>query len=352
MSVGVAIIGSGVFVREKHLPAVQEAPSLSLKALYSRSLKTAQDLGSDLSGVDLYSEDAGDGKTYSDLLARSDIQGVIIALPITAQPTYIKAALSAGKHVLSEKPIAKDVASARELLAWYEQNIDKSKATWGVAENFRFFESYQWGAAKVAELGKVVSFSSKVHAYIKEDNKYYATSWRKQPTHQGGFLLDGGVHFVAATRLLLGADVKPTSVSAHTVQHLPYLPPVDSVEAVWKLSNGASGTFSNTFAAPVGITEYRVVCERGTVTTGFGSVPMSPAYVSVKRADSDEEERKEFPEAGFGVHLEVAAWGEKLEKGGFDERQAPKEALKDLEILEAMLKSGEQGGVPVSIHSS
>ncbi|EKG16499.1 Oxidoreductase [Macrophomina phaseolina MS6] len=199
------------------------------------------------------------------------------SLPITAQPTYIKAALSAGKHVLSEKPIAKDVASARELLAWYEQNIDKSKATWGVAENFRFFESYQWGAAKVAELGKVVSFSSKVHAYIKEDNKYYA---------------------------------------------------------------------------PVGITEYRVVCERGTVTTGFGSVPMSPAYVSVKRADSDEEERKEFPEAGFGVHLEVAAWGEKLEKGGFDERQAPKEALKDLEILEAMLKSGEQGGVPVSIHSS
>lgn len=141
------------------------------------------------------------------------------------------------------------------------------------------------------------------------------------------------MHFIAATRLLLGPSVHATSVSAFTAQHLPYLPPVDTVDAVWKLSNGASGTFSNTFASPVGTSEYRVVCERGTVTTGFGSGPMSPAYVSVKRAGVDDEERKDFPEAGFGVKPEVTAWGEKLEKGGFDERQAPEQALKDLEIV-------------------
>lgn len=81
--------------------------------------------------------------------------------------------MSAGKHVLSEKPIAKDVAEARELLSWYNQNVDKSKVTWGVAENFRFFESYQWGGAKVQELGKVLSFSTRMHTLVKEDNKYY-----------------------------------------------------------------------------------------------------------------------------------------------------------------------------------
>ncbi|EOD44322.1 putative oxidoreductase nad-binding rossmann fold protein [Neofusicoccum parvum UCRNP2] len=328
MSVGVAIIGSGVFVREKHLPAVQEAPSLTLKALFSRSLKSAQALGSDLSGVDLYSEDAGEGKAFSDLLARSDIKGVIMALPIPAQPEYIKAALSAGKHVLSEKPIAKDVATARELLDWYNKNIDKSKVTWGVAENFRFFESYRYGAEKVKEL---------------------ATSWRTKPSYQGGFLLDGGVHFIAATRVLLSDSAHATSVSAFTALHQEHLPPVDTVDAIWKLSNGSSGTFSNSFAAPVPVTEYRVVCERGTVTTGFGTVPFAPAYVAVKRADADDEEKKEFPEVGFGVNPEVAAWGQKLEKGGFDERQLPEEALKDLEILEAMLKSGEQGGAPVTL---
>ncbi|KAK0664408.1 Uncharacterized protein DIS24_g819 [Lasiodiplodia hormozganensis] len=351
MSVGVAIIGSGIFVREKHMPAVQAAPSLTLKALFSRSLKSAEALASEAPNVDLYSEDAGEGKGYSDLLARPDIKGVIIALPIPAQPAYIKAALSAGKHVLSEKPIAKDVAEARELLEWYNKNIDKSKVTWGVAENFRFFESYQYGAEKVKELGKVVSFSQRMHILVKEGSKYHATSWRKNPTHQGGFLLDGGVHFIAAVRMLVSSAGDATSVSALTAQHIPYLPPVDTVDAVWRLSNGASGTFSTSFAAPVGGHEYRVVCEGGTVTTGFGSAPMSPAFVTVQRAGVDGEERKEFPESSFGVGPEVEAWGEKLEKGGFDERQAPEQALKDLEILEAMLRSGEQGGVPVTLQS-
>ena len=40
-------------------------------------------------------------------------------LPILVQPDFIKKALSAGKHVLAEKPIAKDVATATELLDWY-----------------------------------------------------------------------------------------------------------------------------------------------------------------------------------------------------------------------------------------
>lgn len=51
----------------------------------------------------LYSEDSEEGKSLDDLLARSDIKAVTIALPIKNQPEYIKKALLAGKHVLSEK---------------------------------------------------------------------------------------------------------------------------------------------------------------------------------------------------------------------------------------------------------
>ncbi|OMP83187.1 hypothetical protein BK809_0004568 [Diplodia seriata] len=177
-----------------------------------------------------------------------------------------------------------------------------------------------------------------MHIYVKEGSKYHATSWRKNPTFQGGFLLDGGVHFIAATRLLLSSSVD--SVSAFTAQHLPHLPPVDTVDAVWRLPGGGAGTFSTSFAAPVGgPPEYRVVCERGTVTAGFGAAPMSPAFVAVQRVGEEggEGERKEFPETSFGVGPEVAAWGGRLEKGGggggVDERQKPEEALKDLEIV-------------------
>jgi hypothetical protein len=79
MAIGIAIIGSGIFVKEEHLPAIQAIPELiSVKAIYSRSLKSAKSVSENLSNVDLYSDDS-DGKTFDDLLKRDDIKGVIIA---------------------------------------------------------------------------------------------------------------------------------------------------------------------------------------------------------------------------------------------------------------------------------
>ncbi len=77
MATGIALVGSGIFVKEEHLPAVLATPLLSLKAIYSRSLSSAQAVSSHLSDIDLYSEDSD--KNYDDLLQRSDIKAVIIA---------------------------------------------------------------------------------------------------------------------------------------------------------------------------------------------------------------------------------------------------------------------------------
>lgn len=79
MAIGIAIIGSGIFVKEEHLPAVQAVPELvSVKAIYSRSLKSAKAVSEKLSDVDLYSDDS-EGRTFDDLLKRDDIKAVIIA---------------------------------------------------------------------------------------------------------------------------------------------------------------------------------------------------------------------------------------------------------------------------------
>jgi glucose-fructose oxidoreductase len=89
------------------------------------------------------------------------------------QPEFIKKALLAGKHVLSEKPIAKDVATAQELLQWYQTSIDTSKVIWAVGENFRYMTKFLFAAEKVREMGRVRHFRVNVHSLVKQDNKYY-----------------------------------------------------------------------------------------------------------------------------------------------------------------------------------
>jgi predicted dehydrogenase len=82
MASSIALVGSGIFAKEEHLPAIRATPLLSLKAVYSRSLQSAQTLAETTAAgsaaVDLYSEDQ-EGKKYDDLLKRDDIVGVVIA---------------------------------------------------------------------------------------------------------------------------------------------------------------------------------------------------------------------------------------------------------------------------------
>lgn len=129
-----------------------------LKAVYSRSLKSAQSLSENLKDVNLYSDDSGPGKTYHDLLLRDDIQAVIIVLPIMKQAEFIEAALAAGKHVLSEKPIAETIQRAERLFQFSKSNKVKGGATWSVAENYRYVETYRVAAAEVKKLGKILGF--------------------------------------------------------------------------------------------------------------------------------------------------------------------------------------------------
>ncbi|KKK19137.1 hypothetical protein P175DRAFT_0528433 [Aspergillus ochraceoroseus IBT 24754] len=331
MSIGVAIIGSGIFAREQHLPAVQEASDLELKAVYSRSLKSAQGLAGGLSGVELYSGDSGTGKSYADLLAREDIAAVILVLPIPAQPEYIKQALAAGKHVLSEKPIAKDLVTAQDLMSWYAANVDRSKIFWGVAENFRYTNKWLRTATEVQKLGGIKTFRLTARFKVPTDSKYYKTEWRKTPEHQGGFVLDGGVHMAAGLRLILGAGNALKTVSAQTCLQQEHLPPLDTVDAVLKTESGATGVLSLSYGS-----EFKDLCVEFTCAKGVVTLVDDRLTVNGESFD--------IPFEGVGVKEEVAAFGASIVKGALDKELHPEQALADLEVLEMSFQSGEGDG--------
>ncbi|KAE8131583.1 hypothetical protein BDV38DRAFT_275805 [Aspergillus pseudotamarii] len=277
MPIGVAIIGSGNFAREEHLPGVQASDAFDLKAIYSRSLTSAQTLATGVSGIDLYSEDAGSGKSYDDLLSRSDITAVIIALPILAQPEFIRKALTAGKHVLSEKPIAKDLSAAQNLINLHNSRIVSSKTVWAVAENWRYMSKFVRAAEEVRRLGGVKNFRVVMRSMIKPGSKYHKTEWRRKPEYQGGFVLDGGVHVVAALRLVLGQSDGLAMVAAHSSLRQEHLAPVDTVDALVKTRSGATGVLSVSYGSEINDSVFEFTCADGVVTLDFDRLTLSEA---------------------------------------------------------------------------
>ncbi|KAK4182373.1 oxidoreductase-like protein [Podospora australis] len=336
---GIALLGAGIFAREQHLPAIEANSNLVLKAVYSRSQESAEKLASSAKTKDVtvyFDSPATPGKSLDDLLARDDISAVNIALPILHQPDVIKKSLTAGKHVLSEKPVAGDVQAAKDLIAWYAALGDK-KPLWAVAENFRYMDSVLYAAEEVKKLGgNLLTFRMHKYGYVEADNKYFNTDWRKVPGYQGGFLLDGGVHFVAALRYILEATgqriEKLAGFSALLEERLV---PVDTVNAVALTQDGKSGTVVITFG-----TEFKDGLEVEIITTK-GTVTWSPRAV-ITATGKQGESKKEF---GYnsGVQAEVAAFEKAVAAGKADPLQSPEEALKDLSVLQGLLESGDAG---------
>jgi len=136
MPINVAVLGSGLFVSGAYIPALAANTSdVNLNTLWSRSqasvekvLTKATEAG--LNPATLYGDDGLD-KVLSD----KSIDAVMLVLPITAQPALVIKALKAGKHVLSEKPVAKDVKDARELIEMYEKEYKPKGLVWRVAES-------------------------------------------------------------------------------------------------------------------------------------------------------------------------------------------------------------------------
>lgn len=122
------------------------------------------------------------GEALDDLLARGDIHAVIIALPITVQPDIIRQCLAAGKHVLSEKPVAPSVAEGEQLIQAYEDTY-KARLVWRVAENFEAESAYRkvGDIVRSGLIGKVGWWTLNSMGALGKESKWYKTPWRTVP---------------------------------------------------------------------------------------------------------------------------------------------------------------------------
>ncbi|KAI0412178.1 hypothetical protein F5X98DRAFT_382915 [Xylaria grammica] len=339
---GIALVGGGIFMKEQHVPAALACPLVSVKAVWSRSLKSAEGTAKLLvdagTPVDVYSGESGLEKSYDSLLKREDITGLILALPIMDQPSYIEKALAAGKHVLAEKPIAKDLDTAIKLIGYSKEVSIETQATLAIAENFRFMKGWAYAAEEIEKLGRVTGFVVRHNSMMQTNNKYYNTPWRTKPEHQGGFLLDGGVHYTAGIRKLLGEDHAIANVIALTSLITSHLPPKDTINAILQTKSGAVGSYIHSTGTTMQAYDFHVACEHGYVKATPDKV------VTVRGLGADAKSEEKIFEKSSGVKEEVQAWAEALISGKPHPEQTPELALGDLELLEKMLTSGDEDG--------
>ncbi|CAB9496536.1 Uncharacterized oxidoreductase [Seminavis robusta] len=340
----VALLGAGLFATNSHAPVLIKFKDVfDTKAVWSRTKESAEKLAPKLG-----CEALGGETELDSLMARQDIDAFVVALPLDVQPALVLRLLKAGKHVLSEKPIAPTVELAQQLVAEY-QAIPEQQRQWSVAENFRYEPGIETVAEKIRtnEIGDILLLSLVVKNPFRHDNPYLNTAWRKEPSWYGGLFVDAFIHAAAAIRTMIPGELRQVSaVTSHRADHLPG-PDTMAGHVQWE--NGVQGTITASYASDTFHYAFEVTGRQGTIVLQRSTKQPGYDLIVTKGMGKDTAVTTEFFKFQ-GLDKEFLAFAAACRKQG-DDKNTPQQALQDLKLVQALLESGKQGGAVVKVQT-
>jgi predicted dehydrogenase len=197
---GVGIIGCGVIGKKRARSLGVRGKLISCADI---DFARADSLASQFNAVAV--------KEWSDLLARSDIDIVIISTLHDSLAQITLAAMQAGKHVLVEKPAARFPGDLEPVLL-AEKNCNVRVR---VGFNHRYHRALQKAKAIIdsGDLGELMFIRAR---YGHGARVNYDKEWRSDPSLSGGGeLIDQGPHLIDLSRWFLG-DFSVIDGFAHT----------------------------------------------------------------------------------------------------------------------------------------
>jgi predicted dehydrogenase len=337
---GVAILGCGTIAQAAHLPAYEQY-GVGVTGVWSRNPRTTATVRERFAFV---------GKVYAtaeELLADPEVRYVDIATGPDGRLDYIEAAITAGKHVLAQKPLT---LSADDLVA-LPSLLDRANAAGiRVAVNHNGRWAPPWRAATLLirrhVVGEVVGVT---HLHDKPLPPLAGTPFDDVP-HM--LLTDYLLHWADITRTWL-TDGDAGSVT--TVQAVDSRVPGQPNDArnPWSATltlATASGATGNLRIAGNVVTS-QPGCPfwvHGTTGTLRGSVLLGSDRLSIDDGTSSTE----VPLTGaWFVDGFAAALGELM--CAVEERRQPENCAADaalsVEVVLAARRSAELGGTPVTL---
>ena len=293
------ILGAAKFAQDHMAPAIHAASGAELAALATSDPAKAAGFQAFCPGIKLHS-------SYGALLADPSIDAVYIPLPNHIHVEWTLKALAAGKHVLTEKPIA---MKASEIDAIIEAR-DRSGLL--AAEAYMIVHHPQWQRARdwvqAGEIGEVLHVDAAFSFRLTD-----MTNIRNRPETGGGSLRDIGVYTFGSTRFVTGAE--PEALESR----IRWDNGIDSHAHVFGTMKGPTGRFTYASTTSMRLYNRQVVTfqgEKGMVRVEGG--PFNANVNDLAKVELHVEGNRvitdRFPTANH-YKLQVEAFGRSVREG-------------------------------------
>lgn len=248
--VQIGLIGCGVMGRSL---------AAQLKTIEQADLVAACD--ADENAVRSFANEFGVWATgnLDELLAREDIDAVLIATPPYLHAEQTVAAAQAGKHVFCEKPMALSLEECDRMI----EACRKNNVNLMVGQVLRYFPIH----AKVKELveggrlGKLLCLT--VYRLGSGYSGVWAKDWRKSRSLSGGMIFEVNIHELDFLRWV-GGEVESVFAAGGNFLH-PDCDFPDCVLVTIRFRNGSLGMLHASHVSTAGDYGGRADCEKGSL---------------------------------------------------------------------------------------
>jgi myo-inositol 2-dehydrogenase/D-chiro-inositol 1-dehydrogenase len=194
---GIGVLGLGGIACTHHLPALRRIPGVSVVALSDPDPRARERAAR-------FAPGAGRHDSAESLLARPDVDAVLIAAPTHLHAELAGVAAAAGKHIYIEKPLATSGADASRII----DAASRSGVRVAVGFNRRRHPLYAQARRVLAaeRIGRVRSVHS---AFSEPVAPGEMPGWKRSRSTGGGVLLDLGSHHFDLIRWFLDSEVEP-----------------------------------------------------------------------------------------------------------------------------------------------
>lgn len=265
-SVGVALVGLGNYATGQLGPALQETTICDLTGIVTGTPEKAETWKQK---YDIPESNVYNYETFDQIADNPDVDVIYVVLPNAMHAEYTIRAAEAGKHVISEKPMATSADDCRSMIEACERNGQK------LSIGYRLhFEPHHQRVMKLGQeeaYGPVTLMQNGFGFHIPDSaTDVPHIEWRlDKEMAGGGALVDVGIYAIQAARYVTGEE--PEAVTAQEYTTRPDIfSEVD--ETIFFQLEFPSGTVVN------GSTSYNAGFNRLYATTDEGWFEVQPSY--------------------------------------------------------------------------